>query len=172
MVGFRPQGCRITRADAVHDSTLEDSDGKPSKLPYAMFAYRLELDEYGKTVTVDLHFSKPAPADAYWVMFDPVNGWCDYSDHAAFNQERSKVTLQLKDGGFGDCDHAENGVIVDPGGLAIPDGASGGGGCFISNSRQQDSRSAAHLCILIFACLIMTSIFLILRYKQSTQNSS
>jgi hypothetical protein len=35
-----------------------------------------------------------------------------YSDYAVFNAARDKVILQLKDGGVGDNDHTENGVIV------------------------------------------------------------
>jgi hypothetical protein len=145
-VGIRPQGAFITRADAVDDSTLEERQDKPSNIPYGMFAYRLELSEYGQTVNVDIHLSEPAPPDSYWVMFDPVDGWQDYSAHAVFNHSRTKVSLQLKDGGFGDCDHTENGVIVDPGGIAVSDNpienstvdsedgggsGSGGAGCFI-----------------------------------------
>ena len=132
MVGVRPISGNIVRIDAVDDLTLEETEGKPQKIPYGMIAYRIELAQYGQTVTVDIHLSKPAPPNAYWVMFDPVNGWYDYSAHAVFNPSRSKVSIQLKDGGFGDCDHTENGVIVDPGGLAIADENSGGGGCFVS----------------------------------------
>ena len=38
----------------------------------------------------------------------------DYSDYAEFSPNRKVVYLTLKDGGFGDADGIENGIIVDP----------------------------------------------------------
>jgi hypothetical protein len=171
LVGIRPEDALITRADAVDDSTLEESDTKPSNIPYGMFAYRLELSEYGQTVNVDIHLSEPAPPNSYWVMFDPVDGWQDYSAHAAFNHSRTKVSLQLKDGGFGDCDHTENGVIVDPGGIAVSDnlienstgdskGSSGsgsgggGGGCFVSALDLTSNHDFICKCLAIFIIVL------------------
>ena len=47
--------------------------------------------------------------------YDPVNSeWLDYSQYAEFSGDRKKVYLTLKDGGFGDADGIENGIIVDP----------------------------------------------------------
>jgi hypothetical protein len=47
--------------------------------------------------------------------YDPVNSeWLDYSKYAEFSRNRKKVHLTLKDGGFGDADGIENGIIVDP----------------------------------------------------------
>jgi len=47
--------------------------------------------------------------------YDPVNTeWLDYSEYAEFSSDRKKVYLTLKDGGFGDADGIENGIIVDP----------------------------------------------------------
>jgi mevalonate kinase len=55
------------------------------------------------------------------------------------------ITLMLEDGGMGDEDGVQNGVIVDPSGIAYTDsdsaslstggvssGGGGGGGCFIT----------------------------------------
>jgi hypothetical protein len=92
--------------------------------------------------------------------YDPVNSeWLDYSDYAEFSSNRKKVYLTLKDGGFGDADGIENGIIVDP--LAfgsdsdpnsgsdsfvedIGDSIKSGAGCFISTattSRPSDRPS-------------------------------
>ena len=47
--------------------------------------------------------------------YDPVDTeWLDYSEYAEFSSDRKKVYLTLKDGGFGDADGIENGIIVDP----------------------------------------------------------
>jgi hypothetical protein len=40
--------------------------------------------------------------------------WLDYSDYTSFSPNRKEVYLTLKDGGFGDADGIENGIIVDP----------------------------------------------------------
>ena len=40
--------------------------------------------------------------------------WLDYSDYTQFSRNRKQVYLTLKDGGFGDADGIENGIIVDP----------------------------------------------------------
>jgi hypothetical protein len=40
--------------------------------------------------------------------------WLDYSDYAEFGPDRKVVYLILQDGGFGDADGIENGIIVDP----------------------------------------------------------
>jgi hypothetical protein len=72
------------------------------------------------------------------VFYDKISGWQDYSGYASFNQARDEITLELKDGGFGDEDHTENKCIIDPGGIGIynSDGATsssgGSGGCFIN----------------------------------------
>jgi hypothetical protein len=70
-------------------------------------------------------------------MYDCVNGWRDYTQYATFNPDGRSVTLELKDGGHGDSDGVENGIIVDPGGVtsSIAGLDSGvGGGCFISTT--------------------------------------
>jgi hypothetical protein len=160
LVGIRPEDALITRVDVVDESRLPESDTKPSNIPYGMFAYRLKLSQYGQTVNVDIHLSEPAPPNSYWVMFDPVDGWQDYSAHAVFNHSRTKISLQIKDGGFGDCDHTENGVIVDPGGIAVAEnpteimsgsGGSGGGGCFILSLNS----TTAHDFILKYLAALM-----------------
>jgi hypothetical protein len=79
----------------------------------------------------------------------------DYSDYAEFSKNRKTIYLTLKDGGFGDADGIENGIIVDP--LTIGTAIGDGGGdsvvaavgnvvedvvpwttCFISTAAQQE----------------------------------
>ena len=75
--------------------------------------------------------------------YDTINGWYDYSGHTTFNDDGQSVTLELKDGGYGDSDGLANGIIVDPGGIAATggssytvDGTSTGGSsvCFIATA--------------------------------------
>lgn len=73
------------------------------------------------------------------MYYDNANGIVDLSEVAVFNNARTEVTINLKDGGLGDSDHTENGVIVSNIGLADRPQTSGPGGgkgpsCFISFS--------------------------------------
>ena len=82
-----------------------------------------------------------------------INGWQDYSDHATLSGDRRSVILELKDGGFGDGDGTENGIIIDPSGLgtasySIPAATTssesgGGGGCFIATAAYGSINGAA-----------------------------
>jgi hypothetical protein len=65
----------------------------------------------------------------------------DFSANVSFNSERNQLSLTLVDGGTGDDDGEQNGIIEDPSGLGVApaDSAStninssggGSGGCFI-----------------------------------------
>jgi hypothetical protein len=67
-----------------------------------------------------------------------VNGWQDYTQYTTFNPDGRSVTVELKDGGHGDSDGVENGIIVDPGGVVGStggvDSGGGGGGCFVATA--------------------------------------
>ena len=137
-MGILPNSCDLTRVEALGTESVSDDGDKPDQVPYGLVSYRLKVSNYGDTATVKFYLSEPAPKNAKWVFYDSLEGWQDYSDHAVFNSHRTMVTVQLKDGGYGDNDHIENKVIVDPSGIGIygagssGGGSSGGGGCFIS----------------------------------------
>ena len=142
-IGVRPQDGQITAAEWLDDDAVSSHGNKPKDVPYGLISFRLEVPNYGDTATVKIYLSKAAHKDARWMKYDAVDGWQDYSDHAQFNEDRDQVTLTLKDGGYGDNDHTENGVIVDPSGLGIPDssstsgsssGSSSSGDCFIATA--------------------------------------
>ena len=80
---------------------------------------KLEALNYGNTTTVKIHLSNPAANNTKWMIYDHVYGWQDYSDHAVFNVERDVLTIEIKDGGRGDGDNTENGVIVNLGGATL-----------------------------------------------------
>ncbi|WP_372678590.1 fibronectin type III domain-containing protein [Desulfosarcina sp.] len=119
---------------------LEIDETTPDRLPSAMLAYKLRLHQPGQRVLVTINLSDPAPAGATWIKYDAVNGWQDYSHHAAISADRHSVTVEVKDGGYGDADGVANGIIIDPSGLSAPavstsptaTGGGRGGHCFIS----------------------------------------
>jgi hypothetical protein len=119
---------------------FEIDETTPDRLPSAMLAYKLLLHRPGQRALVTIKLSDPAPAGATWIKYDAVNGWKDYSHHAAISADRRSVTVEVKDGAYGDADGVVNGIIIDPVGLSTPavstsptpTGGRGGWGCFIS----------------------------------------
>ncbi|CAN2049751.1 exported hypothetical protein [Candidatus Magnetomoraceae bacterium gMMP-1] len=129
----------ITYMESVE---IPDPDNKPDNVEFelGLINFKLEVESPGYTATVTVYFSEPVPDNAKWYKYDSINGW-DYTpyEYATFNEDGS-VTLELKDGGYGDADGVENGIIIDPSGFGVEtttDGGGdggGGGGCFISSS--------------------------------------
>ena len=90
---------------------------RPSSMPLGLFAMRLSVANPGDPAEVTIYFSEAAPGNAKWYIYDSINEWIDYSDHATFSSDRKSVILGLKDGGYGDADGVANGTIVDPSGF-------------------------------------------------------
>ena len=128
-------------------------------LPYGLINFKLEVCNAGDVATVTVFFETPAPVGSKWIKYDQVkNLWVDYTNHATFSNDRMSVTLEFKDGGYGDDDGVANGIIVDPSGLEVVEedvvqisqvesagsesvsqsgGSGGGGGCFIASTSEE-----------------------------------
>jgi hypothetical protein len=136
----------IESLEVIDPDTISDTVNRPSDLIFGLFAYRLRVTNPGDTATIRIYFSGEIFASDVFYKYDAVNGWYDYSEHTTYNDDGQSVTLELKDGGYGDSDGSANGIIVDPGGIASggesfysstngrTGGASGGGGCFIATA--------------------------------------
>jgi hypothetical protein len=140
---------------------------------FGLIGFKLYLQNGVTTASVDIHFDRQVPADATLYKYTADGGWQPYSN-AVFASDRKSVTLMLEDGGMGDEDGVENGVIVDPSGIAYTDstgdgaavatggassGGGGGGGCFISagmdtGSLGSVSQTSAALLIAILMMAI------------------
>jgi len=136
------------------DLLFSAQDG-PNFLAFGLIHFKLLVKEPGDEVLVTIYLSKAAYDDGIWYKYDPVNDeWFDYSEFIDFSDDRKIVYLTLTDGGFGDADGIENGIIVDPLALRTATDHSSGsesfvedlagkvdpsGMCFISAA---DSRSA------------------------------
>ncbi len=85
---------------------------------------------------VTIYLSTAAYDDGKWYKYNAVNDeWLDYSDYTTFSADRKIVELSLKDGGFGDADGIENGIIVDPLVLGtVSDHSSGGSDSFVEKT--------------------------------------
>ncbi len=87
------------------------------KLGFGLIGFKLYLQDGVSTASVAIHFSKQVPDDAGLFKYTHDTGWYRY-ENAVFAPDRKSVTLTLVDGGDGDEDGVENGVIVDPSGIA------------------------------------------------------
>ena len=118
------------------------------KMGFGLIGFKLYLENGVKTAVVKIHFSTQVATDAQLYKYIAETGWEVYGN-AVFAPNRKSVTMILEDGGMGDEDGVENGVIVDPSGIAYmaPDsatlstggassGSSSGNHCFISAGIQ------------------------------------
>jgi hypothetical protein len=134
-----------------------NSKGKPTTIQFGLIDFKILVNAPGDETVVTIHLSRAALEKNKLYKYDQINAeWVDYSDYAEFSPNRKVVYLTLKDGGFGDADGIENGIIVDP--LTIGSATTGGGGssdsvistagdiaesiwpkagCFISTAAQQ-----------------------------------
>jgi len=129
------------------DPNITESYLRPN-LSLGIFYIKLSLDFVGGTVIIPIYFSDQATDDARWYTHDKTAGWQDYSNHSTFSDDGMSGVLEFKDGGYGDADGMENGIIISTFGLgnaphpiysyqgssatASDDPDSGGGGCFIT----------------------------------------
>jgi chitinase len=133
-------------SDAISDQSV--------KLEFGLIGFKIYLQEGVNTATLNVYFSEPLEDGADPYKYSADTGWTIYED-VIFSPDRKRVTLTLVDGGNGDEDGVENGVIVDPFGIAQTDtesaapdnaslatgppasAASGINGCFISAATGQ-----------------------------------
>ena len=130
----------IESLEVIDPDTISDTVNRPADLIFGLFAYRLRVTNPGDTATIRIYFSGDIFSSDVFYKYDTINGWYDYSEHTTFNDDGQSITLEVKDGGFGDSDGLANGIIVDPGGIASVGDSSysrlGSNivGCFIATS--------------------------------------
>jgi hypothetical protein len=112
----------------------------PEDMIYGLIDFKIKVDILGSSATVTIFLSESVPQSYKWYKYSQNRGWYDYSANVSFNSERNQLSLTLVDGGTGDDDGEQNGIIEDPSGLGVApadndnNGNSSGGGsgaCFI-----------------------------------------
>ena len=110
---------------------------------YGLMDIKVRVDIPGSSTIVTVILPEPVPQGYQWYKYSPSQGWYDYSANTSLNGDRTRLTITLVDGGTGDDDGQQNGIIEDPSGLgAAPagpassggsasSGGGGGSGCFI-----------------------------------------
>ena len=122
----------IQSIKSIDPKLMLDKTNMP-ELPLGLVSFKLIVDR-GAIANIEVYLSEKPQTGAKWYKYDPVDGWMDYSNHATI--ENNIVHIEIKDGGFGDADGVENGIIVDPSGIAnfqeLPKSDDNPGNCFIS----------------------------------------
>lgn len=136
--------------DPENDS-ISDRAGMPQNLVYGLIDFKIKVDNPGDETTITIYLPEAIPDGYQWFKYNIDDGWYDYSDNVTLNTKGDQVRLSLVDGGIGDDDKNQNGVVSDPLGLGtLPSnatatdsgGGGGGGGCFIESTRS-GSRSTS-----------------------------
>jgi hypothetical protein len=84
------------------------------KLRYGLMVFNVSLDRPGDTAKFELYLPEKPRVESKWYKYDPINGWYEFPVEI----DGDKYFIEITDGGFGDADGVENGIIVDPIGLA------------------------------------------------------
>ncbi len=149
--------------------------GGPTAVQFGLLSFKLRVKAPGDETLVTLYLSRAAADHGNWYKFDPVNDeWLDYSAYTEFGADRKVMYLSLKDGGFGDADGIENGIIVDPlaFGLSADGRGVGSGGptnstgssCFISTAACRPDNGQSSKLLWHAIGVLELSLFLVLMF--------
>lgn len=97
---------------SIEPESIQD-EPRP-KLRYGLMVFNVTLDQIGGTARFELYLPEKPRIEAKWYKYDPINGWYEFP----VDIDGDKYYIEITDGGFGDADGVENGIIVDPIGLA------------------------------------------------------
>ena len=146
------------------------------ELVLGLISFKAECN-IGSTIEVIYHLSETIPTDSAIYKWHPITGWqeLEKDDEDGENDylllpDGKSVLIRIKDGGDGDLDNVENGVVIDPSGVGTQVSAggaamAGGGGgdeydftCFVNTVRTGAS-IMNYLIALIFllACGILAT---------------
>ena len=109
----------ITSVIPIDESTLS-AVGKPSSIsfPYGLFSWSVIGLNNSDTVSLLITLSNNITSNSqYWKILDGT--WINATSILSSNDGDNTITLTITDGGFGDADGMINGMISDPGGIAI-----------------------------------------------------
>jgi hypothetical protein len=103
-------GVIIERALSLDTQPFVDEGEMPAEMPLGIIGFKLNVQKLGDRAEVTLYFSDRAHPLANCYMFDSINGWQPLS--FTLSEDRQSATLFIEDGGHGDADGVQNGIIV------------------------------------------------------------
>lgn len=125
---------------SVYELPIEEDIAVAPEMPVGMINFRLLVNRPGAQAELTVHLPRSAyNPDMFWYyLYDNIRGWRNYSDHVAFGDTEDTLILSVTDGGDGDADGIENGIIVSQSGPATAPATGIGGGnssraCFIDS---------------------------------------
>jgi hypothetical protein len=131
LIGMVASNGTVGSFDAIPNSEIPVELMPDDPMPYGLFSFRVDglpVDTINPvSVEIIFFFPTPLPIDTKWYKYDPAAGtMTDFTANVAINGNH--VVMSLTDGGSGDADGVVNGVIIDPGGPAVPLAPGAGGG--------------------------------------------
>ena len=159
-VGIEP-AANVVSIDAFKSVDPQDipQNLKNVDLIVGLMSFKAEVEQVGDIMELTFHSSVPMPAKAECYKYDPVNGWQNYHDHVvAISADRRSITLEYKDGGFGDLDGVANKIVIDPVGFGVATGGGGGGGgggCLISTAADVSGMPKESLALILVCGFLM-----------------
>ncbi|RKX24500.1 MAG: hypothetical protein DRP47_11280, partial [Candidatus Zixiibacteriota bacterium] len=113
----------VTDAGTIEDLVAIDISTLPNApnldFPHGLFSFNITGLSNGATVNVTINFPQDIPTTAqYWKYNTSSGEW--YQIPTGSNDGDNIITITLQDGGIGDNDGVENGVISDPGAPGVP----------------------------------------------------
>jgi len=116
-VSFIPDKGSITELVAINESDLPRDGKPPLRFPFGFFGFKIVGINTGELVNVTVVFPENVSITAEYWKYHVSKGW--YQIPILSNDGDNIVVVQLIDGGVGDDDGIENGIIVDAGGLGV-----------------------------------------------------
>ncbi|CAD6491548.1 MAG: von Willebrand factor type A domain protein [Candidatus Argoarchaeum ethanivorans] len=103
---------------ALNESDLPEENPNVD-FPHGLFSFNITGLSYGETVNVTINFPEDIPTTAQYWKYNASSGeW--YQIPIGSNDGDNIITIMLQDGGIGDNDGVENGIISDPGAPGVP----------------------------------------------------
>ena len=114
------QACFTTSHGNIVNLTAESVPaGAPAgfTLPHGLFSFQVVGLANGQQVTITVELPTAVPAGTRWWKYHSGQ-WHDYN--VPITVAGNTITITLTDGGPGDADLSEDGIITDPGGPGYP----------------------------------------------------
>jgi len=176
-IGFKEDSGKLVSLYVIESFRLPaDAGNLPSDFdPNDLIDMQIKVPMPGDETTITVYLENPAPEESILYYYSRIDDlWSDYSDNVEFNAARDQVKITLEDGGIGDDDGVENGIIVDPFAFALSSepmseesdsSPSDGGGCFIGSVACANSLHSGEsgvtknpqiLLLILFSIIVVT----------------
>ena len=116
MLTLESDGGNFTAAIAVPAGSFPNQPGGYIFI-HGLCGFTISDIEPGATVTITMTFPQQLPTNIVYLKYQLARGWFQIPITSLHNKT---ITIQITDGGLGDSDGLVNGIIVDPGGVAVP----------------------------------------------------